>query len=93
MFKDEELSAAVLTYVGFDRDSAVPGRHLDRIADGQLRSRVMALISEVDSLPGDGSQDLFAWAEQRRVAIAEAHPELTDDALIALRALLSFEWR
>lgn len=32
--KDERLSAAILSYVGWDTDAALPGRYLDRIADG-----------------------------------------------------------
>jgi hypothetical protein len=91
---DEALSSGVLTYVGFDRDSSLPGRHPGRIEDPELRQRVVDLVAEVDAVrPGEDARDLFAWAESRRAEVATAHPELSDEALIALRALISFEWR
>lgn len=91
---DEALSAGVLSYVGFDRDSSLPGRHPGRIEPPELRQRVIDLIAEVDEVrPGEGARDLSAWAESRRVEVATAHPELSDEALVALRALVSFTWR
>jgi hypothetical protein len=55
---------------------------------------VVDLVAEVDAVrPGEDARDLFAWAESRRAEVATAHPELSDEALIALRALISFEWR
>lgn len=89
---DDVLSSAVVRYVGVDMDAAVPGRHPDRIADGAIRARVVAIVAEADAAePGVG--DLFAWAESVRNAIALNHPELSPDALVALRALISYEWR
>ncbi|WP_157428448.1 hypothetical protein [Agromyces salentinus] len=91
---DFALSDAVVAYVGFDGESAVPGRHRDRIADPVLQERVAQVVNHAELRePGNEAQGVLAWAQQRRDAVGRAHPELSGRALDAICALISFEWR
>ena len=88
-----ELSAGVIAYTGFGTD-AIPGHHPERIADPAVRAQVVAIMQEVNAIrPGDDARDLFAWGERQRTIVGERHPELSERALDAVRALLTFEWR
>ncbi|QEW02332.1 hypothetical protein [Microbacterium lushaniae] len=91
---DDILSTAVLAYVGFDRDAAVPGRFPARIDDPELRRRVVDIVAEVDADAGPGTgENLSAWGDALAAGVRERHPELSDEALAALKALLTFEYR
>jgi hypothetical protein len=88
---DDLLSDAVVRYV-WAPGSAIPGRHPDAVSDTALRTRVDAIIEAVDAIrPDAGSSDMRAWAE--RVIGPREFPRLDDQALAALRALLTFTWR
>ncbi|MBW9110542.1 hypothetical protein JNB63_06265 [Microbacterium trichothecenolyticum] len=89
---DEALSSAVITYVGYDTDTAIPGRHPDRIADEGLRREVLAIVATVDrEEPGD--QGLWVWGSEVAKRVGEQYPQLSSEALDALKALITFEWR
>ncbi|HKP05791.1 MAG TPA: hypothetical protein VJU58_00930 [Microbacterium sp.] len=89
---DEVLSKAVITYVGYDTDAALPGRHPERIADGDLRREVLAIVAAVDrEEPGD--QGLWVWGAEVATRVGEKYPQLSPEALDALKALITFEWR
>ena len=89
---DEALSNAVITYVGYDTDTAIPRRHPDRIAHGGLRRAVLAIVAEVDrEQPGD--QGLWVWGAEVSKRVGEKHPQLSVEALDALTALVTFDWR
>lgn len=91
---DSQLSGAVLTYVGYDRDASVPGRFPSRIEDADLRRRVLEIIAEVDAEADPSTaHDLSAWGDDLAARAGERHPELSADALQAIKALLTFEYR
>lgn len=88
----QNLSEGVLAYVGYDGDAAVPGRFPNRV-DNTIRARVLEVISYADGRrPGEG-EDLFEWANRVSQQVGARFPELDEEALIAIRALESFEWR
>ena len=89
---DERLSAAVLTYVGYDGVSAIPGHHPERIVDQEIRDRARAIVSFVNEKT-PSSQGLSQWGMELRAEIHDEHPELNNDAVTALVALLTFQWR
>lgn len=89
---DEALSRAIVTYVGYDTDTAIPGRHPDRIPDADLRRRVLDIVAAVDR-EEPGSQGLWAWGAEVAAKTSALHPELSAEALDALKALITFEWR
>jgi len=92
MVVDERLSAAVLTYVGYDGLSAIPGHHPERIVDVELRARTETILAVVEQR-APGSQGLTKWGRELRAEIHAEHPELNDGAVAALVALLCFQWR
>ena len=89
---DERLSAAVVAYVGYDGASALPGRHPERIADDVLRAQVQTIVAAVDRKT-PGAQGLSQWAADLTAEIDREHPGLTPEAVAALVALETFEWR
>lgn len=91
---DDSLSSAVVTFVGYDGDGAVPGRYPSRIGDPDLRQGVLEILTEIDhdaDLRAAGN--LSAWGNALVARVSERHPELSGEALAALTALLTFEWR
>ncbi|MFL0412382.1 hypothetical protein ACH0AH_14550 [Microbacterium paludicola] len=88
----QNLSEGVLAYVGYDGDAAVPGRCPSRVDDA-IGTRVREVISYADEhRPGEG-EELFEWANRVSREVGGRFPELDEQALIAIRALVSFEWR
>lgn len=89
-----DLSAGVVAFVGFDRDASVPGRFPARIADPALRERVLAVFRDVDA-DADPSQAvrLSEWGDDLAARAHSRYPELSEDALKAIKALLTFEYR
>lgn len=90
--KDERLSAAFLSYVGWDTDATLPGRHPDRIADGSLKNRALEVIAMVDA-EKPGRQGLQEWGLEVGDKTRTLFPGLSREAIDALVALVAFEWR
>lgn len=88
---DDEFSRAVIAYTGFDTGT-LPGHHPDRVEDPEVLARVRAIVAEADAVPFS-EEELPVWAERVRTTMQERYPELTPEALVALRALVSYEWR
>lgn len=89
---DRELSSAIDRNV-WRPASAIPGRHRDALGNSPLLDRVEVIVREVDSIQPDGSStDLLSWAD-REVRRVGAVYDLDEQAIAALRALLSWQWR
>lgn len=74
--------------------AAIPGRHPDRVTDDGMRARVIALVRQLDAIqPGADAADLMPWADRKARELAASDPELGDQAIRALRDLLSWAWR
>lgn len=83
-----------MAYVGFDRDAAVPGRFPARIDDPALRQRVVDIVAGVDAEADPRTaENLSAWGDALVAGVRERHPELSEEALAAVKALLTFESR
>ncbi|TFV83929.1 hypothetical protein E4V99_02280 [Microbacterium sp. dk485] len=90
---DDTLSAAVLTYVGYDRAAAVPGRFPSRIDDPKLRQHVLDIIAEADAdADPRTAEKLSAWGDALVAGVHDRHPELSEEALAAVKGLLTFEY-
>ncbi|KHK99519.1 hypothetical protein LK09_02485 [Microbacterium mangrovi] len=90
---DSDLSAALVRCVWRER-AAIPGRHPENISDPDLAERVRVVIADLDAIrPGDDAEDLFAWSDREARAVAAKHAILDEEAIVALRALLSWQWR
>lgn len=90
--RDEIVSKAVIAYVGWDTDAALPGRHPERIADGSLKDHVLEIIAMVDA-EEPGSQGLWEWGREVGDKVSSRFPGLSTEAVDALVALITFEWR
>lgn len=89
---DELLSRAVIAYVGWDTDVALPGRYPERVADGLLKDRVLEIIALVDA-EELGSQSLWEWGREIGGKVSSRFPQLSEDAVVALVALITLDWR
>ena len=90
---DNDLSVAVVRYIWRD-GASIPGRHPENVPDPQLAERVRTVIADLDAIrPGDDAENLFAWSDRQARAVAERHAILDEEAIAALRALLSWQWR
>lgn len=100
MDKDEQLSQALVVYIGKGMTRA-PDLDLGRVVSrwgGQMaqamRPRLDLLLVEMHRLPVDWSQhDLVSGSEAATAMMRERHPELTEAALQALGWKYSFDWR
>lgn len=91
---DDALSSAVVAFVGYDGGGAVPGRWPARIADPLSRRTVRELMAEVDGYADPrGADDISVWGDALVARVRERHPELSGEALAAIKALLTFEYR
>jgi len=90
---DESLDEAIIHYVWSD-GAAVPGHHPESVGEPVLLRRVEAIIADLDAVrPGENAEDLFPWSDREARAIATRHASLSEEAIAALRALLSWQWR
>lgn len=87
-----DLNNAIVSYVGWDTDAALPGRYPERIEDAGLKRQVLAVISQADA-EEPGNQDLWVWGRQVGAKLSSEHPELSQEAIEAIIALITFEWR
>lgn len=87
-----DLSGGIIAFVGWDTDAALPGRHPERIQDLVLRERVLEVIAHADS-EEPGSQDLWEWGKGVGRRLGSEYPELSQGAIDAIVALITFEWR
>lgn len=89
---DVGLSDAVVAFVGWDTDAALPGRHPERVTDAALRARVQMVVDSADrQVPGAG--DLQEWGRAVGESLRAEFPELSERAVDALVALSTYEWR
>ena len=86
------MSAAILAFVGWDTDAAIPGRHPDRVADDALLHRVRAIIDRADAT-WQGGESLQEWGRTLGRRIAADEPDVSGEAIGAIVALLTYEWR
>lgn len=85
---DEELSRAIRAFVG----ATVPARRHERLPADVPAERVDAVLALIDG-EGPGDEELWAWGDRMAERVREAHPELSEDAVQAIEALIAFEWR
>lgn len=89
---NQDLSKGIISFVGWGTGATLPGRHPERIEDPHLKHQVLAVISQADEeKPGD--QDLWVWAAWVGEKLSSTHPEISQDAIEAIIALITFEWR
>lgn len=89
---DTRLSEAVVAFVGWDTQVAIPGRHPDRIADAALRTQVQEIVDFADRRP-PGHGGLQEWGRALAKSLATEFPELSARAVDAVVALQTYEWR
>ncbi|HOF62808.1 MAG TPA: hypothetical protein PLL54_00785 [Dermatophilaceae bacterium] len=92
---DETLSAAVILYVGKGRFPA-PRKLSDEVLDTYgpaYVAQVRALVREIEATQVDWSAGLSAASTEATQRLAANHPELSPDALAALRWYVSYVWR
>ena len=90
---DQALSDAITQFV-WREGAAIPGRHPENIVDAAMRERVAAIVADLDAIrPGEDAADLFVWSERQVRALARRYPGISEEAISALRALLSWQWR
>lgn len=97
---DQELSQAIITYLGKGRSSfprtdeeAVLALEGDTESSALLE-KVVALTAEMMSIEIDWSNHtLPEGGDEALRVMAGRHPELTDDALVALRWMFTYNWR
>ncbi|WP_448719991.1 hypothetical protein [Microbacterium natoriense] len=89
---DLPFSRAVIAYVGWDTDAALPGRHPERIPDASMRDRVLDVIKMVDA-EEPGYRGLWEWGREVGDNVSSRFPQLSKEAVDAVVALISFEWR
>jgi hypothetical protein len=98
--KNEELSAAVVAFLGFGSSSSPQNDHSAIILQfGPQRAvfldpQVVSLIAEIGAIPVDWSKyDLQMAGEMAKSKMRDLHPELTAEALSALEWKFTFDWR
>lgn len=102
--EDRELSQAVIAYLGKGRspfprtdDEAVLAfvAEADPEADGAaMLEQVRALVEECLGIVIDwNTHDLSQGGDEAKREMAARHPELSEDALVALRWMFTYNWR
>ena len=96
---DERVGEAIALYLGtgssaFPRSDAEAVRARFPDADEGLVAKVEALAAEIMAIEIDwNSRSLSQGGDEARRVMAERHPELSDDALTALRWMFTYNWR
>lgn len=97
---DPELSEAVILVLGFrtrsspTEDYSALARQFGEARARDLASRVGVLLKELASVEVDWSRHTLAsGGDEVRAHMATRHPELTQEALKALRWTFTFSWR
>jgi hypothetical protein len=98
--RDETFSRAVIMYIWGDRSEPWPSTHPVFVTEhfgedaAQQLPRVEALLAEIHQDPRPWfASDLAAMAARVNMAIRERHPELTDEAVEALVAHVTYTWK
>lgn len=97
MTPDETISAAVVSYLGMG-DHAAPRQLPDRVREQygqQMLDEVQRITAEAAAVPIDwsGGTTLAQGGDQVRDQLARHHPELSAEALKALRWYVTYLWR
>jgi len=90
--EDASLSEAVITFVGWDTEAALPGRHPERVTNPEIRRRVLEVVATVDE-EVSAAQGHWDWTLATGRNIEAQHPDLSSDAIDAILALITYEWR
>lgn len=89
---DQRLSDAVVAYLAYG-DAASWRRRPEAVPDDLLPA-VEAVVREADAVQVDwGDRTLGQAGDVMREKVAAAHPELSAEALAALRWKWTFDWR
>ncbi|MHA3702914.1 hypothetical protein ACXR2U_12120 [Jatrophihabitans sp. YIM 134969] len=89
---DQALSDGVVAYLAYG-DAASWRRRPEAVPE-EIRTEVEAVVAEADSVRVDWDDRTLGQAgDLMRDEMARRHPELSADALAALRWKWTFDWR
>ena len=98
--EDQQLSQAIIAYLGKGR-SSFPRTDEEAVLaleseteSSALLEKVLAAVAEMMSIEIDWStHTLPEGGDEAARVMAKRHPELTEEALVALRWMFTYNWR
>lgn len=96
----EELSRAIVLYTGRGGGSPFPTRSLERLAQyfdvleaADLANEIAHLEEEFYEVQPTDLESLNESADRAAAVFASRHPELTEEAVDALRWCYTYDWK